>query len=78
MSSRPGGLGLNILLIEAPYDYGRLEAMTKPHFPLGLGYIAAYLRRQGHQVRLLLGLTPEDLPHQLADFPPADWSASVA
>ena len=70
MSVDPGGLGLNILLIEAPYDYGRLEAMTKPHFPLGLGYIAAYLRRQGHQVRLLLGLTPEDLPRQLQTFHP--------
>jgi anaerobic magnesium-protoporphyrin IX monomethyl ester cyclase len=61
---------LNILLIEAPYDYGRLEAMTKPHFPLGLGYIAAFLRQQGHQVRLLLSLTPEILQHQLQSFQP--------
>jgi radical SAM superfamily enzyme YgiQ (UPF0313 family) len=61
---------LNILLIEAPYDYGRMEAMTKPHFPLGLGYVAAYLRRQSHQVRLLLNLTPGDLQHQLQTFQP--------
>ena len=61
---------MNILLIEAPYDYGRLEAMTKPHFPLGLGYIAAFLRQQGHQVRLLLSLTPEELQHQLQTFQP--------
>jgi anaerobic magnesium-protoporphyrin IX monomethyl ester cyclase len=61
---------LNILLIEAPYDYGRMEAMTKPHFPLGLGYIAAYLRQQGHQVRLLLSLTPEVLLLQLQIFKP--------
>ena len=47
-----------------------MEAMTKPHFPLGLGYVAAYLRRQGHQVRLLLNLTPEDLQHQLQTFQP--------
>jgi anaerobic magnesium-protoporphyrin IX monomethyl ester cyclase len=70
VSVDPGGPGLNILLIEAPYDYGRMEAMTKPHFPLGLGYIASYLRRQGHQVRLLLSLTPEDLPHQFQTFNP--------
>ncbi len=61
---------MNILLLEAPYDYGRLEAMTKPHFPLGLGYIAAYLRQQGHNVRLVLSLTPEVLQHQLQTFKP--------
>ncbi len=44
--------------------------MTKPHFPLGLGYIAAFLRQQGHQVRLLLSLTPEILQHQLQTFQP--------
>ncbi len=70
MCADHGGQGLNILLIEAPYDYGRLEAMTKPHFPLGLGYIAAYLRQQGHHVRLLLSLTPEVLLHQLQTFKP--------
>lgn len=62
---------MNILLIEAPYDYGRLESMTKPHFPLGLGYVAAYLRREGHTVRLALGLTPEVLLDQLQTFKPA-------
>lgn len=61
---------MNILLIEAPYDYGRMENMTKPHFPLGLGYIAAYLRQQGHNVRLVLNLTPEDLQHHLQTFTP--------
>ena len=70
MCADHGGQGLNILLIEAPYDYGRLETMTKPHFPLGLGYIAAYLRQQGHHVRLLLSLTPEVLLHQLQTFKP--------
>ncbi len=44
--------------------------MTKPHFPLGLGYIAAYLRQQGHDVRLLLSVTPEILQHQLQTFKP--------
>jgi anaerobic magnesium-protoporphyrin IX monomethyl ester cyclase len=61
---------LNILLFEAPYDYGRLETMTKPHFPLGLGYIAAYLRQQGHAVRMVLSLTPEVLLDQLQTFKP--------
>ncbi|MGQ9921436.1 MAG: B12-binding domain-containing radical SAM protein [Desulfobacca sp.] len=61
---------MNILLIEAPYDYGRMESMTKPHFPLGLGYVAAYLRQQGHTVRLLIKLTPEELQRHLEAFDP--------
>lgn len=65
-----GVIGLHILLIEAPYDYGRMESMTKPHFPLGLGYVAAYLRQQGHAVRLLIKLTPEELQQQLSTFQP--------
>ncbi len=47
-----------------------MEAMTKPHFPLGLGYLAAYLRQQGHRVRLLLSLTPQVLRQQLRNFQP--------
>ena len=61
---------LRILLLEAPYHYGALGTMTKPHFPLGLGYLAAYLRRHGHQVRLSLGITPEQLPSALAEYKP--------
>ncbi len=44
--------------------------MTKPHFPLGLGYVAAYLRQQGHDVRLLIKLTPAELQHQLQTWQP--------
>jgi radical SAM superfamily enzyme YgiQ (UPF0313 family) len=35
-----------------------------------LGYLAAYLRRQGFQVRLILGITPEQLLEELAEFRP--------
>ena len=45
-----------ILLIEPPYLdlYGKSEVMTKPYFPLGLGYIASSLLKTGHRVKLLI------------------------
>lgn len=61
---------MKVLLIETPYEYGALATMTRPHFPLGLGYLASYLRRQGCEVRLILGITPEQLLGELAEFRP--------
>lgn len=61
---------MRVLLIEAPYHYGAIETMTRPHFPLGLGYLGAFLRQRGHEVRLALGITPEQLLQELSAFQP--------
>jgi anaerobic magnesium-protoporphyrin IX monomethyl ester cyclase len=45
----------NVILLSPPYLdlYGRLSRAAGRYFPLGLGYIAAYLRREGsHRVRM--------------------------
>jgi len=36
---------MKIFLIEAPYNYGAMKVAIKRHFPLGLAYIAAYLKK---------------------------------
>jgi len=61
---------VKLLLVEAPYFYGALKTMTRPHFPLGLGYLAAYVRTQGVEVRLLPGPSPAELQTALDDFAP--------
>ncbi len=61
---------MRVLLVEAPYYYGALKTMTRPHFPLGLGYLAAYLRERQVEVRLLPGPAPEELEAALAEFAP--------
>jgi radical SAM superfamily enzyme YgiQ (UPF0313 family) len=55
------------VLINAPYvdSYGAVRNAVGRYFPLGLGYIAAVLRRDGHQVLLL---DPEAQTMQLADI----------
>ena len=49
-------MGRKVLLIEPPYLdlYGKTQAMTKPYFPLGLGYVASSLQKAGHEVKLLI------------------------
>lgn len=46
---------MNICLINTPYIdiYGPIKVSAGRYFPLGLGYIAAVLRRDGHKVSLL-------------------------
>ena len=44
-----------VLLLSPPYIdlYGKLGRAAGKYFPLGLGYVAAYLRdRGGHEVRM--------------------------
>jgi len=51
-----------IILIEPPYLdlYGKSKIAVKPYFPLGLGYIAAVLKKTGNEVRLLVSPNESD------------------
>lgn len=57
---------MKILLIKAPYKevYGPIRMAAGNYFLLGLGYIASYLKKHGHQVYMLdpeaQGLTIEE------------------
>jgi hypothetical protein len=46
-----------VLLINAPFHglYGSLKSAVSYYFPLGVGYLAAYLEKNGYQVDLLVG-----------------------
>jgi len=46
---------MKVFLIQAPYldIYGPIKMSAGHYFPLGLGYIAAVLLRQGHEVRFI-------------------------
>lgn len=41
-----------ILLIESPYSYGKDSIVVGKYFPLGIGYLAAFLRGNGNEVRI--------------------------
>ncbi|MCP4376408.1 MAG: radical SAM protein [bacterium] len=41
------------LFIEAPYSYGSAEGLVGSYFPLGLGYLAAWLKQHGYAVDIL-------------------------
>ena len=51
-----------IILIEPPYLdlYGKSKIAVKPYFPLGLGYIAAVLKKTGNEVKLLVSPNESD------------------
>ncbi|MDD5130871.1 MAG: radical SAM protein [Candidatus Omnitrophica bacterium] len=51
-----------ILLIDPPYRYlyGKSQSATEPYFPLGLGYIAAVLRRAGIDCQMLVDIGKPD------------------
>jgi radical SAM superfamily enzyme YgiQ (UPF0313 family) len=66
-----------ILLLSPPYLdlYGELESAAGKYFPLGLGYIAAYLRRYGqHNVQMYepeaQGLSALDITNIVKTFSP--------
>ncbi|MDD5773384.1 MAG: radical SAM protein [bacterium] len=41
-----------ILLIEAPYAYKKGSIVVGNYFPLGIGYLAAFLRQKGYPVKI--------------------------
>ena len=41
-----------ILFVEAPYSYGGGDLVVGKYFPLGIGYLASYLRSHGAQARI--------------------------
>lgn len=41
-----------ILLVEAPYSYGSDKIAVEPYFPLGIGYLASYVRQKEYDVRI--------------------------
>mgnify|MGYP001576866128 CR=1 FL=1 len=47
---------MKILLIEAPYNYGAMKVAISRHFPLGLAYVASYLKKNlwGSSIELFL------------------------
>jgi anaerobic magnesium-protoporphyrin IX monomethyl ester cyclase len=65
-----------VILISPPYIdlYGKLSRAAGRYFPLGLGYIASYLRRSGHTVLMYepeaQGLTYDDLKRIIKDEAP--------
>ena len=65
-----------VILISPPYIdlYGKLSRAAGRYFPLGLGYIAAYLRRFGHAALMYepeaQGLTYDDLKIIIKDEAP--------
>ncbi|MFH1478132.1 MAG: radical SAM protein [Verrucomicrobiota bacterium] len=67
---------MKIALINPPslYVYGKISAGNYCSFPLGLGYIASYLRQAGHEVRLFdpepSGMPLKIMFQQLDEFCP--------
>jgi radical SAM superfamily enzyme YgiQ (UPF0313 family) len=56
---------MRVLLIEAPYSYGTARVIVGRYFPLGVGYLAAYLQRFGHRVRIFQPEGDRDLDASL-------------
>ena len=67
---------MNVLLIKAPYRdvYGPIKMAAGNYFLLGLGYIAAYLRQNGHSVAILdpeaQGLSDDVLVEKIKKYKP--------
>jgi len=72
---------VRVLLLEAPYQYSASQGLVGSYFPLGIGYLAAFLRRHGCPVRIFQppargGFDPA-LRRLLADYAPSLVGISV-
>lgn len=67
---------MKIVLINTPYlsTYGKMRIGANNSFPLGLGYIASFVRQNGYEVRLsdpeAEGISINDLYDQLEKYEP--------
>ena len=56
---------MKVLFVEAPYSYRAASSIVGAYFPLGIGYLAAYVRRQGHTVSIFMPSTNCDYDSSL-------------
>ena len=47
------------LFIEAPYSYGSADGLVGSYFPLGIGYLAAWLKQHGYETDILQPATDQ-------------------
>ena len=59
----------NVLLIEAPYSYASAgKEVVGKYFPLGIGYLAAYIRQFGYSVKIFQPSSDESYNQELKDI----------
>lgn len=70
-----------VLLIDAPYSYAGGNSLVKKYFPLGIGYLAAYIRNAGYAVKIFESSSPafscDDLDKEISSFKPELVGISV-
>jgi len=77
-------LPTRIALLHAPYaaTYGPLKSASGRYFPLGLGYLGAVLRKEGHEILFLdpeaQGMPEEAVAKALKEFSPRLAGVSCA
>lgn len=76
-----GGPNRKILFIEAPYSYGAGKIVVGKYFPLGIGYLASYMRQNGYEARILQPDKDEsfdaDMARAMGEFEPGLMCVSV-
>jgi len=55
------------LFLEAPYSYGSADGLVGSYFPLGIGYLAAWLKQHGYAVDILQPARGQSIDQALVD-----------